>query len=113
MSRKVTRCRARVSELVDELAIGAALRLRQDSDDIRPIVAAVVAYLVEEYPSQDLYIPASVHEPQYPVQDILAALKAGKSLRWICREFRLSRRTLYAVIDIEEARDSTVEQRAA
>lgn len=104
MSRKVARCRARVSDLVDELSIGAALRLRQDSDDIRPIVAAVVAYLVEEYPSQDLYIPASASAPQYPVQEICEALQSGKSVRWICREYRISRRTLYAVIDIEEAR---------
>jgi Mor family transcriptional regulator len=113
MSRKVARCRARVSELVDELAIGAALRLRLDSDDIRPVVEAVVAYLVEEYPSQDLYIPASASEPQYPVAEIRAALQGGKSIRAICREFRMSRRTLYAVIDAEDGRATPTEQRAA
>lgn len=95
MSRNTTRRKARISELADELAIGAAIRLRVDSDTIRPIVDAVVAYLVEEYPSQDLYIPSSV---TYPVRDILADLAAGISMRRICEKYRCDRRTIYRVI---------------
>jgi Mor family transcriptional regulator len=91
-----------VGELVDELSIGAALRLRTNSDDIRHVVAAVVAYLIEEYPSQDLYIPAGASEPQYPVAALRRALQSGKSVRSICREYRISRRTLYAVLDSED-----------
>lgn len=101
MSRKVARRRARIGELVDELSVGAALRLRTDSDDIRSVVEAVVAYLVEEYPSQDLYIPASAGEPQYPVREMRDALQQGRSVRWVCREYRVSRRTLYALLDSE------------
>lgn len=113
MSRKVARCRARIGELVDELAIGAALRLRTDSDDIRKVVEAVVDYLVEEYPSQDLYIPASASEPQYPVAEIVAAFKQGRSVRSICREFRISQRTLYALLDSDVGTTTGDRERAA
>lgn len=96
MTRKTVRRKARINELADELAIGAAMRLRCDSNQIRPIVNAVVAYLVEEYPSQDLYIPSSV---SYPVDRIRASLAAGVSMRRICREFQISRKTLYGLVD--------------
>jgi len=92
------RRRARIDDLAEELCIGAALRLRTDSDTIRPVVDAVVAYLVEEYPSQDLYIPSST---TYPVDCIRAAVRAGESLRTICRKFRVSRRTVYGLLDQE------------
>lgn len=96
MSRNTQRVRARIEELAEELAIGAAIRLRTDSDRIRPIVDAVVAYLVEEYPSQDLYIPGGV---TYPVEEIRAAVRAGESMRSICRRFRIDRRTVYRLLD--------------
>ena len=72
MSRNTVRAKARIDQLSDELAIGAAIRLRTDADQIRAIVDAVVAYLVEEYPSQDLYIPSAV---TYPVDEIRADFK--------------------------------------
>lgn len=97
VSRHTRRAKARIDQLADELAIGAALRLRTDSDSIRPIVDAVVAYLVEEYPSQDLYIPSSV---QYPLEEIRAAVKSGASMRAICGRFRISRRTVYRLLDM-------------
>lgn len=96
MSRNTRRVCARVEALAEELAIGAAIRLRTDSDHIRPIVDAVVAYLVEEYPSQDLYIPGGV---TYPVEEIRAAVRAGESMRSICRRFRIDRRTVYRLLD--------------
>ena len=96
MSRNTARTRARVDELADELAIGAAIRLRTDSDSIRPIVDAVVAYLVEEYPSQDLYIPSGV---TYPVAEIRADVTSGMSIRKVCRKYRMDRRTLYRLLD--------------
>ena len=99
MSRHTPRARTRIDDLAAELAIGAAIRLRTDSDEIRPIVDAVVAYLVEEYPSQDLYIPSSV---TYPVGEMRAAMDDGRSVRWICREFRVSRKTLYRLLDDEQ-----------
>lgn len=95
MSRHTARRKARVDELVDELAVGAAMRLRCNSDDIHGIVQAVVAYLREEYPAQELYIPSSV---TYPVEELRAALAAGKSVRAICRQYRIHRTTLYRVV---------------
>lgn len=106
MSRHTLRRRVRISELTDELAIGAALRLRCDSDDIYHVVAAVVEYLVEEYPAQDLYIPASLREDVYPVEEIRRAVDAKESVRSICRRFRIDRRTLYRLLDREPANDA-------
>lgn len=95
MSRHTVKRKARVDELVDELAIGAAMRLRCNSDDIHDIVKAVVAYLREEYPAQELYIPSSV---TYPVEELRAALASGTSVRAICKRHRIDRRTLYRVV---------------
>jgi len=99
VSRNTIRQRIRINELTDELTIGAALRLRCDSDDIREVVAAVVAYLVEEYPAQDLYIPASLQAPTYPVGEIRKGLEQQESVRSLCRRFRIDRRTLYRLLD--------------
>lgn len=96
MSRHTARAKARIDELADELAIGAAQRLRCDSDRIMPVVQAVVAYLIEEYPSQDLYIPSSV---QYPVDEIRADLRDGMSMRAICKKYSSDRRTIYRLLD--------------
>lgn len=101
-ARNTIRRRARVNELTDELAIGAALRLRCNGDDIRHVIAAAVAYLVEEYPAQDLYIPASLTPPTYPVAAIRAAFAAGESARAICQRYHLDRRTLYRLLDKDE-----------
>jgi len=99
VSRNTIRQRIRINELTDELTIGAALRLRCDSDDIREVVAAVVAYLVEEYPAQDLYIPASLQAPTYPVGEIRKGLEQQESVRSLCKRFRIDRRTLYRLLD--------------
>lgn len=101
MSRNTPRRRARIDELVEELAIGAALRLRCDSDDIHPVVSAVVSYLVEEYPAQDLYIPASL-TITYPIHAIRSAVDSGESIRRICKRFRIGRGTLYRILDKNE-----------
>lgn len=97
MSRHTRRTKARIDELAEELTIGAAIRLRRDSDTIRDVIDAAVAYLVEEYPSQDLYVPSS---GQYPVDEIRADVHAGMSMRAICRKYRLDRRTIYRLIDV-------------
>lgn len=97
MSRNTKRRRARLSELADELAIGAAIRLRRDADEIREVVDAVVAYLVAEYPSQDLYIPGRV---DYPVAEINADFFANRlSMRAMCIKYRCDRRTIYSLLD--------------
>ena len=99
MSRKVARQKARVEDLTDELAIGAAMQLRCDSAEIHDVVKAVVEYLVKEYPAQDLYIPADLKPGAYPVEAIRAAVKSGSSIRSICRKFRIDRRTVYRLMD--------------
>lgn len=99
MTRHTARRQAKRSELIDELSLGAAQRLRCDSDDIHGVVVAVVDYLLAEYPSQELYIPATERELSYPVAQIRAAVAAGESMRSICKRFRLSRRTVYRVLD--------------
>ena len=55
----------------------------------------MVAYLVEEYPSQDLYIPAGV---DYPVDQIRADF-GSMSVRAMCRKYRIDRRTIYRLLD--------------
>lgn len=99
MSRNTQRRSARLCELADELAIGASIRLRTDADEIRPVIDAVVAYLVEEYPSQDLYIPGGV---VYPVDAIRADFGAGMSMRALCRKYRCDRRTIYRLLDVDD-----------
>ncbi len=98
MTRKVARQRARIDQLVDELSIGAACRLHRDSDEIHEVVGAVVAYLIEEYPAQDLYIPAGIRPDAYPRDAIRAAVLGGESARSVCRRFRLHRRKLYEIL---------------
>lgn len=95
MSRNTTRVKARIDQLADELALGAAIRLRTDADEIRHVVDAVVAYLIEEYPSQDLYIPSSV---SYPVAEIRTDFTA-MSMRALCKKYRCDRRTIYRLLD--------------
>ncbi len=110
MSRNTTRVKARIDQLSDELTFGAAIRLRADAGDIRPVVEAVVAYLVEEYPAQDLYIPSAV---TYPVDRLRAEVAAGKSIRTICREHRISRSKLYRLLDDDGSDDKAAEDVAA
>lgn len=102
MSRNTLRRKVRISELSEELAIGAAIRMRCDSDDIRDVVDAVVSYLVEEYPAQELYIPASLAARSYPV-DAIRKFMGENSVRATCERFRIGRRTLYRLLDAEAA----------
>lgn len=90
--------RARIGELTEELSVGAAMQLRCESTSIRPIVQAVVDYLVSQYPSQDLYIPASLQPPTYPIAQIKSELASGKSIRTICKRYRLSHKMLYRLL---------------
>lgn len=95
--RAVTRSCRPADELKEELAIGAAIRLRVDSDDIREVVGAVVEYLIENYPRQDIYIPAG--GCRLPKDEIRADLDAGMSMRQLCSKYRADRRTIYRALD--------------
>lgn len=101
MSRNTPRRLVRIQELIEELSIGAAQRLKTDSDAVEPIVRAVVAYLVDEYPGQDFYVP-SVQEPRYPRERIWADLDANRSVRAICKRNRVGRNTVFRAIEERE-----------
>ena len=94
MSRNTLRRKVRIVELTDELAIGAAMRMRCESDAIHAVVAAVVAYRMEEYPAQDLYIPASTTPTSYPVAEIRKAVATSQSVRQVFKRFGIDSRTL-------------------
>ncbi len=95
--------RARIEELADELTVGAAMRLRCDSAEIHTVVRAVVDYLVQEYPSQDLYIPSGLAVDNYPVAQMRQDLESGRmTVRAICRKYRVSSRTLYQLLDRDD-----------
>lgn len=95
--------RARIEELAEELTVGAAMRLRCDGTEIHQVVRAVVDYLVEEYPSQDLYIPSGLGAETYPVAAMRQDLESGRmTIRAICRKYRVSSRTLYQLLDRED-----------
>ena len=92
--------RAKIEELTEELTVGAAMRLRCDGTEIHKVVRAVVDYLVQEYPSQDLYIPASLSTESYPLAQMRQDLESGRmTIRAICRKYRVSSRTLYQLLD--------------
>lgn len=97
MSRRTTRKNAKPEDLVEELAIGAAIRMRTDSDAVRPVVVAVVQYLVDEYPTQDLYIPAQ--SAAIDIDAIRADIDDGMSMRQVCAKYHHDRRTIYALLD--------------
>jgi Mor family transcriptional regulator len=107
VTRRTPRQKARVDQLAEELAIGAAMQLRCDSSEIHDVVKAVVDYLVKEYPAQDLYIPAGFTADHYPVDRIRTDLAAGKSIRWVCKKYRISRKTLYPLLDRPSSRTGT------
>lgn len=92
--RHTPRRRIRIQDLIDELLIAVAQRLGTDSDAIEPAVLAVVAYLVEEYPAQDFYIPAPT---QYSENAIRADLDAGRPLAKICRTHGVGMSTVYRI----------------
>lgn len=95
MSRSITNRLERIRQLKGELAIGAAIRLRTDADEIRGIVDAVVDALLEEYPAQDLYVPAPI---KYPVAEIRADFRS-MSMRALCKKYHCDRRTIYRLLD--------------
>lgn len=98
MSRTIANRLERINQLKDELAISAAIRLRTDADEIRNTVNAVVDALLDEYPAQELYIPAPM---KYPVSEIRADF-ATMSMRALCKKYRCDRRTIYRLLDDEK-----------
>lgn len=99
MSRTIANRLERINQLKDELAISAAIRLRTDADEIRKTVDAVVDALLDEYPGQELYIPAPM---AYPVAEIRADF-TRMSMRALCKKYRCDRRTIYRLLDEESA----------
>lgn len=61
------------------------------------LVGRLIDYLQRTRPGDTIYIP--VRSRDYPVADIRAAIRAGDSIRAVCANFRLDRRTLYRLLD--------------
>ncbi len=96
--RHTTRQSAKVADLAAELTSAAVHRLGNGRHEVADVVASIVAYLVEEYPSQDLYIP-SERAPRYPLERIKADLRANKSVRSICASHHVGRGTVKRIRD--------------
>jgi len=97
VSKRIAERMESIRNLKDELSISAALRLKTDSDEIYATVSAVVDALLEEYPGQELYMPAPV---SYPVEKIRADF-AVMSMRALCKKYCADRRTIYRLLDSE------------
>lgn len=102
MSRSISNRLDRIRQFKDELAISAAIRLRTDADEIGAVVSAVVDALLEEYPAQELYVPAPV---RYPVAEIRADF-AVMSMRALCKKYCVDRRTVYRLLDDENGSEN-------
>lgn len=89
MSRETDRTEAMrqgiVDAIVQEVGMGERLAV--------PIADSVLAYLQREFPGQKIYIPAPAR--QYDVLQIRAALERGESPAAVCRNYAVSRTTLY------------------
>ncbi|WP_143703964.1 MULTISPECIES: hypothetical protein [Luteimonas] len=57
-----------------------------------PFANSVLAWLQAEHPGQRFYVPAPTR--QYDLLQIDAALRAGEAPRAVCRQHRISARTL-------------------
>lgn len=89
MSRDTDRIEALRVELVRALVAEAGMR----EVVALPIADSLLAYLQREHGGERLYIPQPCR--QYDVLQIEAALKRGWTVARVCREFSISRASLY------------------
>lgn len=89
MSREVDKAEALRSELVRALVDETGMREQM----ALPIAESLMCYLQRTYPGERLYIPLPTRE--YPVDRIAADLRRGMTTTEVCRDYSLSRRTLY------------------
>jgi Mor family transcriptional regulator len=84
-------------ELLNELvrAVCEATGLRAVSA-VR-FVEPIVRHLQQNYGGEQLYIPSVGRT--YPVDEMRQAVLSGVSMRALCRKYKVSRRTLYRLLD--------------
>lgn len=58
-----------------------------------PFANSVLAYLQANHAGGRMYVPKPT--PARPVLHIEAALRAGRTVAWVCREYSVSPRTLH------------------
>jgi Mor family transcriptional regulator len=84
-------------ELLDDF-----VRVVCEATGMRPInairiVEPIVRHLQQNHGGEQFYVPAIGRT--YPLEEIRAAFASGASARALCRKYRVSRRTLYRLLD--------------
>lgn len=67
-----------------------------EGPEVALVVQRLVHHLQRTYGGTVLYIPVAGRE--YPLQAIREAFRRGDSMRSICREYQVDRRTLYRLL---------------
>lgn len=89
MSRDTDRAEALRADLVraivDDTGVSETVAM--------PFANSVLAFLQARHAGERLYVPKPTSTR--PVLHIAAALRAGRSVAWVCREYSMSPRTLH------------------
>lgn len=93
MSEEFDPARELLNEFVRVLCEATGMR----SINAIRLVEPIVRYLQQNHGGEQLYIPAIGRT--YPVEEIRRAVSAGISIRALCRKYRVSRKTLYRLLD--------------
>lgn len=83
--------------LQDELAVALQESLGLDFDEASRYAAPVVRHLQQRYGGDELYIPQPYMRRN--VEAILAARNAGQPIKKILKDFSISRRTFYRLLE--------------
>lgn len=94
MAQETDAAAALRSDWIDALAAQGI-----DGPEVAAIVQRLVHHLQRNYGGTEIYIPVPGRE--YPVSAIREAFRRGDSMRRICREFQVDRRTLYRLLGDE------------
>lgn len=83
-------------ELVAELAVALQEAKGLPYDEATSYAEPIVRYLQQQHGGDELYIPQPYMRRD--AAEILAAREAGKSIKEICKQFAVSRRTYYRLL---------------
>lgn len=82
--------------LQDELAMALCQAKGLSFDEATTFAEPIVRHLQQQYGGDELYIPQPYVRRN--VQEVLAAKESGMTVKDICRQFRLSRRTYFRLL---------------
>ena len=98
MSRDADRTEALRSDLVRAVVDATGMRETM----AMPIANTVLAMLQDRYGGSKVYIPAT--KRPYDAERIAAAIAGGQDVAKVCRDHRISKRTLYRNFDVSSLR---------